>query len=93
VVSDLLRRDWDYHGALITDDFGMAAIYHGRDGIERAAVEALNAGVDMILVSFDPDQYYAVMHALLDAYHDGRLRKDILQESARRLASIQAGNS
>jgi beta-N-acetylhexosaminidase len=93
VVSGLLRRDWNYHGGLIADDFGMAAIYRGPGGIERAAVEALNAGVDMILVSFDPDQYYPVMHALLGASGDGRLPKDLLQESAHRLASMQEGNS
>jgi beta-N-acetylhexosaminidase len=90
VVSDLLRRDWGYQGVLITDDFGMAAIYHSADGIEAAAVAALNAGVDLILVSYDPDQYYVVMHALLRAYHDGRLRRDRLQASEARLASAHA---
>jgi beta-N-acetylhexosaminidase len=87
VVADLLRRDWNYNGVLITDDFGMAAIYGGRDGIEGGAVEALTAGVDLILVSFDPDQYYPIMHALLDAYRDHRLSRDLLLESDRRLAT------
>jgi beta-N-acetylhexosaminidase len=90
VVSDLLRRDWGYQGVLVTDDFGMAAIYHGTDGIEAAAVSALNAGVDLILVSFDPDQYYFVMDALLQAYHDERLRRDRLQASDARLALAHA---
>jgi beta-N-acetylhexosaminidase len=89
VISGLLRRDWHYNGVLITDDFGMAAIYRSRGGIEGAAVEAINAGVDLILVSFDPDQYYPVMHALLDAYRDGHLRQDVLPQSDQRLDHIQ----
>jgi len=89
VISGLLRRDWNYNGVLITDDFGMAAVYRSRGGIEGAAVEAINAGVDLILVSFDPDQYYSVMHALLDAYHNGSLRRDVLAQSDQRLDHIQ----
>jgi beta-N-acetylhexosaminidase len=91
VIAGLLRRDWHHEGVLITDDFGMAAIYGSRDGIEGGAVEALNAGVDLILVSFDPDQYYPVMRALLDALHDGRLRPDLLQASDRRLTIARGG--
>jgi beta-N-acetylhexosaminidase len=91
VIAGLIRHDWHHEGVLITDDFGMAAIYGGRDGIKDGAVEALNAGVDLILVSFDPDQYYPVMHALLDALHAGRLRRDLLQASDRRLAIARGG--
>ena len=67
----------------------MAAIYRSHVGIEGGAVQAINAGVDLILVSFDPDQYYLVMHALLDAYRDGQLRRDALNESDQRLEHVQ----
>ena len=85
VIAGLLRRDWHYEGPLITDDFGMAAVYRSRQGIAEASVAALNAGVDLILVSYDTDQYYAVMQGLLTANHDGRLRPEALRESDERL--------
>lgn len=85
VIGGLLRDTWKYEGILITDDFSMAAISGSRDGIAGAAVAALNAGVDLILVSYDPDQYFPMMDALLQAGRDGRLREDLLTRSAERL--------
>lgn len=40
----------------------------------------------MILISYDFDQYYPAMHALLQAERDGSLRPGVLRESDRRLA-------
>ena len=48
-----------------------------REGAAQAApIAALNAGVDLILVSYDPDQYFPVMYALLAADRAGRLRAE-----------------
>jgi beta-N-acetylhexosaminidase len=85
-VAKLLRGGWHYGGLLVTDDFSMGAVYRSHDGIADAAVAAINAGVDLVLVSFDTDQYYAVMHGLLAAERDGRLRPDALRESDERLS-------
>ena len=85
VVGDLLRGTWRYDGVLITDDFSMGAVYRSREGIAGASVEAINAGIDLILVSYDTDQYYAAMHALLAADRDGRLQQQALRQSDRRL--------
>jgi len=91
VVSGILRKDWKYDGVLITDDFSMRAIYHGGPGVENGAIEALNAGVDLILVSWDPAQFYHVMYALLKADQQGKLNRQILQRSDQRLANaVQA---
>jgi beta-N-acetylhexosaminidase len=88
VVAGLLRGDWNSDGILVTDDFCMAAVTDSREGIGAASVAALNAGVDLILVSYDSDQYYPVMHALLKADAEGRLRRDALRDSDRRLAGV-----
>jgi len=86
VVRGLLRTDWGYGGVLMTDDFSMGAVTRSREGIGGASVEALNAGVDLILVSYDPDQFYLVMHALMRAVRAGALQEDALKQSDRRLA-------
>jgi beta-N-acetylhexosaminidase len=92
VVAGLLHGEWRYDGVLITDDFSMGAVYRSREGIADASVAALNAGVDLILVSFDTDQYYAVMHGLLAADRDGRLQPDALRQSEARLSRASAGS-
>ncbi len=90
VVTGIIRRDWKYEGVLITDDLSMRAAYAGEPSwglgaTGSAAVAALNAGVDLLLVSYDTDQVYSVLAALLLAERDGRLDTATLAESARRL--------
>ncbi len=86
VISGLLRGEWKYDGVLITDDFSMRAVYRSSSGIADGSVDALNAGVDLILVSWDCDLYYDVMYALLKADRQGRLHRESLQQSRQRLA-------
>ena len=90
VVRGLLRTDWGYDGILMTDDFSMGAVTGSPEGIGGGSVEALNAGVDLILVSYDADQFYVVMHALIRAQRAGALREERLTQSDRRLAKAWA---
>jgi beta-N-acetylhexosaminidase len=85
VIGGLLRGTWKYDGVLITDDFSMGAVTGSPDGLAGAAISALNAGVDLILVSYDPDQFYPLMDALLEADREGRLQQDMLARSDARL--------
>jgi beta-N-acetylhexosaminidase len=84
VVQGLLRRRWGYEGLLLTDDLNMGAVY--RLGIGEAAVSALTAGVDLLLVTFDPDQYFRAMYAASEALRRGRLDEAQLAGSRQRLA-------
>jgi beta-N-acetylhexosaminidase len=85
VIAGLLRGQWRYDGILVTDDYCMGAVYNSPEGIEAASIDALNAGVDLILVAYDPDQYYPVMHALLKALATGRLLPEVLEKADARL--------
>jgi beta-N-acetylhexosaminidase len=78
-------RELGHTGVVVTDDFSMGAIWRSKLGIGGAAVEALNAGVDLLLVSYDSDQIYRVLHALLEADRTGRLDRKRLEESDARL--------
>jgi len=86
VVHGLLRESWKHDGVLITDDFSMGAVTLSREGPAGGAVAALNAGIDLVLVSYDPDQYYPIMYALLAAERSGRLEPETLALSDKRLA-------
>jgi beta-N-acetylhexosaminidase len=91
IISGLLRERWGHDGVLITDDFSMGAVYASKEGIAAASVAALDAGVDLILISYDPGQYFTMMDAVLSAARDRRLHHDVLVRSARRLAGAGVG--
>ena len=85
VIAGMLRGEWKHDGVLITDNFSMNAVFRSREGIDNGAVASLNAGADLILVSWDSDKYYRVMYALLNADQQGRLDQQILRQSEERL--------
>ncbi len=78
VISGLIRSRWDYTGLLVTDDFSMGAITGSSDGIGGAAIKALNAGADFLLVSFSEQHYDTMLSALLEADADGTLDQSAL---------------
>jgi beta-N-acetylhexosaminidase len=86
VISGLLRGQWKYDGVLITDNFSMTAVYRSSQGMDNGSIDSLNAGVDLILISWDSDQYYRIMYALLKADRQGRLDREELRRSDQRLA-------
>ncbi|MES2924874.1 MAG: glycoside hydrolase family 3 N-terminal domain-containing protein [Verrucomicrobiota bacterium] len=63
---DLLRKKWGATGLLVTDDFSMSPISHGRGGIVRAAAQSMAAGVDLILLSYDGAAVYDLLGANLE---------------------------
>jgi beta-N-acetylhexosaminidase len=81
-----ILRQWAPDDLLITDDFSMGAVYWSAEGITGASVRALNAGVDLILISYDVDQFYTAMDALLTAEQTGTLNAGMLHRSEARLA-------
>lgn len=85
VVQQVLREEFAYQGVLITDDLTMAAAQ--RFGACQAGVRALDAGVDLLLIAYDPDQYYEALHCALRAQAAGELDGVLLEQSDRRLAA------
>lgn len=86
IVDGLLRQTWGYDGLLITDDLNMGAVY--RQGIGRIAGEALAAGVDLVLVSYDPRQIYRALAGAAVALSEHRITPARLTASNRRLADF-----
>jgi beta-N-acetylhexosaminidase len=91
IVQGLIRDAWNYRGIIITDDLDMGAIYH--HGFCKAVVESLNAGVDLLLIAYDGQQYYRAMACALDALHKGRIDRPMLEESGRRLDGLRLGGA
>jgi len=86
MVQGVLRDRLGHQGLVITDDLCMRPITGSPGGLREAGTRALNAGVDLLLVSYDSDQYFEVMAGLLEADRDGRLDQAQERASAARLA-------
>jgi beta-N-acetylhexosaminidase len=83
VVDGIVRKKWNYQGVVMTDDLVMGAIY--QRNVCTAVVEALNAGVDLLLVAFDGAQFYRIFSCAVAASAEGRLDAAMLSDSETRL--------
>jgi beta-N-acetylhexosaminidase len=83
VVDGIVRKKWNYQGVVMTDDLVMGAIY--QRNVCTAVVEALNAGVDLLLVAFDGAQFYRIFGCAVAASAEGRLDSAMLGDSEVRL--------
>ncbi|QPF88257.1 glycoside hydrolase family 3 protein [Bradyrhizobium genosp. L] len=83
VIDGLIRKQWSYQGIVMTDDLVMGAIY--QHDVCTAVVEALNAGVDLLLVAYDGAQFYRLFACASDAAGRNALDSAILHDSETRL--------
>lgn len=81
----LLRENIGFDGIVITDAMNMGAIVsYYPDG--QAAVQAIQAGVDIVLMPADLEAAYL---ALLDAVGKGEISQTRLDESVRRILEVK----
>ena len=83
VVDGIIRKKWNYQGVIMTDDLVMGAIY--QHNVCTAVVEALNAGVDLLLVAYDGAQFYRIFDCAKVASAQGKLEAATLHDSEARL--------
>jgi beta-N-acetylhexosaminidase len=83
VIDGIVRQKWNYQGVVITDDLVMGAIY--QRNVCTAVVEALNAGVDLLLVAYDGAQFYRVFACAAAGWKKGQLDPAMLRTSEARL--------
>ena len=88
IVQGIVRDTWKHDGVLITDDLSMGAALD--DGTCSAGIEALNAGIDLLLITNDVSQYFEVFSCALNAAADGRIAASTLTASDTRLAHFFA---
>ncbi|MBO5282983.1 MAG: beta-N-acetylhexosaminidase [Lachnospiraceae bacterium] len=88
VVTELLRNEMGYQGVIITDAMDMKAIseYYGSG---QAAVMALKAGCDMILM---PEDFQEAYEAVLAAVQDGTISEDRINDALRRIYRIKCAD-
>lgn len=89
LVRSLLRERWSYPGVILADDLNKGAVT-STSPVEQAAVSALQAGCDAVLM-LDPDveKIRLVCASIEKAAGEGALDRRQLSESKKRLDSWQ----
>ncbi|HEV8585344.1 MAG TPA: glycoside hydrolase family 3 N-terminal domain-containing protein [Methylomirabilota bacterium] len=93
-IDGVLRRELGWRGVVVSDDMRMGAI-EKHYGAGDAAVRALRAGVDVVLVADDrlPDggsASSAALRAMRRALRRGRLPADRVDEALARVAGLRS---
>lgn len=87
MITEILRGDLEYEGLVITDALNMGAIAETYDSGE-AALMAVEAGVDLLLMPEDVEEAYAAIYA---AVQGGEVTEERIDESVRRILEVKLG--
>jgi beta-N-acetylhexosaminidase len=85
ILTRLLRTDLDFHGLVVTDALEMGGIVK-TFGVGDAAVRALEAGADVLLMP--PDAEAAIV-AILAAVRAGRIKPERIDHSLHRVLAAK----
>jgi len=86
ILTDLLRKKLGFKGLLVTDSMGMGGITNAYTA-QEAALRAVKAGADMVLLPPDPP---GVIDALVQAVKSGSISEARIDESVRRILALKA---
>lgn len=88
VMTDILRKQLNFTGVIITDDMTMGAIVEHFD-IGKAAVESVKAGSDIILIGHDYNNVVKIISSLKTAVENGEISEQRLNESVERIIQLK----
>jgi beta-N-acetylhexosaminidase len=86
ILGGILRDEMEFKGIIVTDALEMGGIAHGF-AVGDAAVRALEAGADVLLMPPDPE---AAINAVMAALRSGRITRKRLDESVMRVLTAKA---
>jgi beta-N-acetylhexosaminidase len=84
-----LRSDFGFSGLVVSDDLDATATLRGKRSVPEAAVAALAAGSDLLLLSAE-NPLDGIAEAILAALAEGLLPEDRLAEAAGRVRALAA---
>ena len=84
----MLREDLGFEGVVVTDDLAMAGASGGGPPA-RAAVEAVRAGADLLIISSPPQQQADAYDAVVEAVESGEIPRAQVRKSVERVLRIK----
>jgi beta-N-acetylhexosaminidase len=88
ILQGLLRQELGFQGVIVTDAMDMRAIHQG-DLLGEDALRAAQAGIDLLLLTANPEDQRRVYARLLAAAQDGSLPRASLVDSVRRVLELK----
>lgn len=85
MITDILRGQMGYDGIVVTDAMNMGAVTEQYTSAQ-AAVKALQAGADLVLM---PENFQEAYQGVLDAVKDGTLTEQRIDESVTRIVTVK----
>ena len=85
IITEKLRNEMGYDGLVITDALNMGAVSNWYTSAE-AAVMAVQAGVDLLLM---PSDFQAAYQAVLAACESGEIPKENIDASVARILKVK----
>lgn len=85
MITDILRGQMGYDGIVVTDAMNMGAVTEQYTSAQ-AAVKALQAGADLVLM---PEDFQEAYQGVLDAVKDGTLTEQRVNESVTRIVKVK----
>lgn len=86
LLQDILKKEWGFKGYVVSD-YGAVEIiksgHHMAESEEDALAQSMNNGLDLQLANTSP--------ALLEMVRSGKIDKDALEESVRRVLRVKFG--
>jgi beta-glucosidase len=86
LLNDVLRREWGYQGAVVSDYYGIRELvtrHHLYDNVKDAADRAIHSGVDV--ETPDPEAYAT----LPELVHEGRVPMALIDRAVRRVLTLK----
>ena len=84
IITDWLRKDMGYNGVVVTDDMDMGALAKHYT-FSDMALQSILAGSDILLVCHEYEHMQEAYNGLMKAVKDGRISKERLDESVKRI--------
>jgi beta-N-acetylhexosaminidase len=89
IITNILRKELGFNGLVISDDMTMGAIAKNYE-LGNAAVKAVQAGTDVILVGHEYEKVVKVILALRQAVKDKRIFMDQLNTSVTHILMLKS---
>lgn len=88
IITGILREQLQFDGVVMTDDMTMNAIL-GHYEIGQAAVDAVKAGNDIVLVAHDYQKLKRAIDAIKQAVHNGEISEERINTSVNRILLLK----
>lgn len=97
---DFLRKDLGFQGVIITDSLVMEGVLKKCGSIDEAAIQALNAGSDILLlggkqlinnskIELTVSDIRRIHHALVEAVKSGRISEERLNQAVEKIIQLK----